>query len=528
MATVDKTQDSETRSEVIKLVECAMRGDMPVWNEIYKKTDRYVYFLIVKFVHSEQDVEDLIQNIYTQAIQAIGQLKSSESFYGWLRSIILSNCNNWIKKREKKKDILIEEDENGESMLNDVPEISDHFIPDMALDNEESRNMILALIDALPYLQRQTVMLYFYEELTVEEIASTMNCPVGTVKSRLNYARQQIKSGVEEHEKKGIKLYGAVGMPVLSIILKQQEKAFPIPSSISSGFDLIAKQLSDIQPSSTSPHVNEKPPTNNVNSHTQEYVKSTINNVENINRLGNAASMMTIAAIPLLAKVTAGVLIAGLIGSGVFFLVNGTDSRESSLPTTTESSITESATQEEHLGEEGDGTRILEVVDTSYFDQMDNSIKVLLVAMADAMKRQDYYTAYTLQKDDRFMALFETLSFTGGFGFRLDDGTMVRVETGEDGENCIYLLSDGGENSDGYLSILNDTGRVYILGKANYSHGISNGGFVGTVIDYFYDDIKIYEQRGDLYGPVFEDREGSVTQIPAPAWISKWPIWIIS
>ena len=86
--------------------------------------------------------------------------------------------------------------------FDDLCEICDDFIPDMALDNSETQRMILEIIDAEPNSQRQVVMIYYSDNITIDQIATLTACPTGTVKSRLNYARKQIKAGVKSMRKK--------------------------------------------------------------------------------------------------------------------------------------------------------------------------------------------------------------------------------------------------------------------------------------------------------------------------------------
>jgi len=223
------SSETTVKNEVVELVRRAMGGDDSVWGEVYEKTHRYVYFMALKFLRSEQDAQDITQEVYIQAIRSVGQLYSADSFFGWLRTIIYSKCKNFVKK---KKPALLEDEATG--WLENMPEIDDTFLPDMTLDSAESRRMILELIDALPYQQRQTVLFYYYDEMTIDQIATLMECPAGTVKSRLNYARQQIKNGVEEHERKGVKLYGIATLPILTLLLRGQAEAMPIPSALGS------------------------------------------------------------------------------------------------------------------------------------------------------------------------------------------------------------------------------------------------------------------------------------------------------
>ena len=107
-------------------------------------------------------------------------------------------------------------------MLDSLENLDYQLVPDKALDNAETRRMILDLVDALPPEQRMTVLFYYYDEMSVRQIAQAMETSEGTVKSRLNYARKAIKNGVEDYERKGIKLYSASPLLLLVCFLRQE------------------------------------------------------------------------------------------------------------------------------------------------------------------------------------------------------------------------------------------------------------------------------------------------------------------
>ena len=213
-------RDAES-NDVILLAQSAMQGDDSVWGEIYEKTHRHVYYMVLKTLGSEQDAQDITQEVYIQAIRSIRQLQNANSFFGWLRSIVFSKCKDYVKK--KRPDLLDDTDESG-SLLSDIPEQNVEFLPERVLDSSETRRMVLGLVDELPYLQRQTVLLFYYDDMTVDQIAALMECASGTVKSRLGYARQHIRKGVEEFERKGVKLYAMGALPILTILLREQAR----------------------------------------------------------------------------------------------------------------------------------------------------------------------------------------------------------------------------------------------------------------------------------------------------------------
>lgn len=107
-------------------------------------------------------------------------------------------------------------------MLDTMENLDETLVPEKALDNEETRRMILELVDGLSPEQRMCVLFYYYDEMSVKDIARAMETSEGTVKSRLNYARKAIRAGVEEYERKGIKLYSVSPIVLLVYFLRQE------------------------------------------------------------------------------------------------------------------------------------------------------------------------------------------------------------------------------------------------------------------------------------------------------------------
>ncbi|MDR2899049.1 MAG: sigma-70 family RNA polymerase sigma factor [Clostridiales bacterium] len=226
---MDLKARQDEKTAVTALIERAMQGDDSVWGEVYDKTRRYVYFIALKSLRNEQDAQDITQDVYIQVIRSIGQLYNADSFYGWLRRIIFSKCTDFMKK---KKPVLAED---ADVDLETAVQVDEAFLPESILDSAETRRMVMELVDALPDAQRQSVLFYYYDDMTVDQIAALMECSAGTVKSRLNYARTKIKSGVEEHERKGTKLYGVSALPILTILLHEQAQAMELPPALGAG-----------------------------------------------------------------------------------------------------------------------------------------------------------------------------------------------------------------------------------------------------------------------------------------------------
>ena len=215
------------------LVEQAKNQNSEAITKLYEEFHNGVYFLCLKIVKNEDDALDLVQDSFLQAFGKLDTLQNPAQFRSWLNQIAANKCRDYLKK--KKPVLFSQQQSGGEEEEENEPEIEDRdesLIPDKALDTEETRRLIMEIIDGLPDLQRMTVMLYYYEEKSIAEIAAIMECSENTVKSRLNYARKQIKEGVLELEKKGTKLYGV--MPMLFPIIHHAAADVTVPSGASS------------------------------------------------------------------------------------------------------------------------------------------------------------------------------------------------------------------------------------------------------------------------------------------------------
>ena len=216
------------KDQLTELIMSARQGNQEALEGIFRLCRDMVYFLALKTVRNHTDALDIVQETFTAVFQNIRKLKNTNAFKGWLCQITVNKCKRFWKRN---KDILLSSDEN--EGFEDITDADEDFIPQDALGKAETRNMIMSLIDSLPDEQRMSVILHYYEELKVEEIAKIMECPINTVKSRLFYARRQIKEGVENYEKRGVKLYGTRALPILTLLLREAAKESTIPESVS-------------------------------------------------------------------------------------------------------------------------------------------------------------------------------------------------------------------------------------------------------------------------------------------------------
>ena len=198
-------------------VRLAQQNDAEAMNRILTDVQDMVYYNCLRMLKDEHAAQDAAQDILITVYRKIGTLSDPASYIGWVKRITANHCKNCLCK--VNKEFLLSETEDGEDPFASFEDTDEQKIPDKALDNEETRRMIVDLVDKLPDEQRMCVMLYYYDELKTREIAETLGISENTVKSRLNYARKAIKEGVKAYEKQGVKLYGASPIPFLGYFL---------------------------------------------------------------------------------------------------------------------------------------------------------------------------------------------------------------------------------------------------------------------------------------------------------------------
>lgn len=218
---------------LIEQVRLAQQGDPEAQTALYEAMYKRVYYLAFRMTRSAEDAEDAVQEAFLSAFRALPNLANPNAFEGWLFQITANKCRNVLSKSGRYTQLP--EDEDGNTILDELPEENEGLIPASALENQAHREIILSIIEALPQQQKECVLLFYYSELTVAQIAQVLDCSEGTVKSRLNYARKKLRDGIlETEERDGIRLHTMV--PLGLLFLKDfQELAAGLSAAALSG-----------------------------------------------------------------------------------------------------------------------------------------------------------------------------------------------------------------------------------------------------------------------------------------------------
>ncbi len=207
-----------------ELVLSTKNGNKKAFDKLYKLTSNDVWFTCVSLLKDEENAKDIMQETYITAFLKLDTLKDEEKFCGWLTAIATNKSKNKLKGKVEYQiddEILIAETETDELML-----------PEEYITKTEKRKVLLQIMeDTLSFNQYQTVLMFYFDEMSISEIAQGLEISEGTVKSRLNSSRAKMKTAIEDYEKKsGDKLHGVVVVPFFTTIFKEEAKSLAVPN----------------------------------------------------------------------------------------------------------------------------------------------------------------------------------------------------------------------------------------------------------------------------------------------------------
>lgn len=207
------------------LVEKIKKGDNKSFEKLYKLTEREVWFTCISFLKNETTAQDIMQETYITAFLKIQSLEKSSQIRSWLNRIAVNKCKNYLKGKGEIQ--LDDEIFENQSIVDERISIPEEYISDKA-----KREIILSIMqEVLSDVQYQTVIMHYFNEMTVDEIAEVFECSRGTVLSRLNYSRAKMKTAIEDYENKsGDKLHGVVVVPFFTTIFKEEAKSLTVPN----------------------------------------------------------------------------------------------------------------------------------------------------------------------------------------------------------------------------------------------------------------------------------------------------------
>ena len=164
----------------IEVLNRIKRGDKEAYKIIVKKYMKRAYFTALGFVGNRDDALDLSQIAFIKAYRGLSKFDHQKSFFPWFYTILRNLCFNFIKKRRRSQTIPIEIVKNSNLVA-------------LRDDQEAIKESVWKAISALPDQEKEIILLKYFQDLPYKEIAEILNCPIGTVMSRLYYARKKLK-----------------------------------------------------------------------------------------------------------------------------------------------------------------------------------------------------------------------------------------------------------------------------------------------------------------------------------------------
>ena len=191
---MDETQDTDQQ-----LVTRVQRGDKGAFDVLVLKYQYKVHAIVSRFINDRDEVNDVVQEAFIKAYRALGNFRGDSQFYTWLYRIAVNSAKNYLMSRSRRppgSDIDVDEAE----LYGATDKLSDVDTPENLVYRDELERAVNEAIKNLPEDLRTAVTLREFEGLSYEEIATIMECPVGTVRSRIFRAREAIDQGIQALE----------------------------------------------------------------------------------------------------------------------------------------------------------------------------------------------------------------------------------------------------------------------------------------------------------------------------------------
>lgn len=210
-----------------QLIEKAKQKDQDAISRLYELTKNNVYAYVRTILNDEDLTQDILQDSYLRAFAHLDQLKNPDNFKAWVRRIAHNNAVDYLRKHKKLKTTSMVSSDSDEVI--DFEDTRIDHSPELLLDQAENERLLKEIIYTIPEDQRLAILMYFYENYSIREIADTCGVSENTIKSRINLGKKKIETKVNELEKKGVKLYGLAPIPLLLTLLKGQEAYAAVP-----------------------------------------------------------------------------------------------------------------------------------------------------------------------------------------------------------------------------------------------------------------------------------------------------------
>lgn len=179
-----------------RLVERVQKGDKRAFDLLVKKYQHKIIALVGRYIQDQHEMQDVAQEAFIKAYRALGNFRAESAFYTWMYRIAINTAKNHLVSRGRRPpgtDVDIDEAE----IYSVTPQMKDSDTPEANLMRDELEERIFTAIRQLPDDLKTAISLREFDGMSYEEIAEVMQCPVGTVRSRIFRAREAIDKAIE-------------------------------------------------------------------------------------------------------------------------------------------------------------------------------------------------------------------------------------------------------------------------------------------------------------------------------------------
>ncbi len=192
-----QTEATAAQADVseLELVQRCQRGDTVAFDELVARYRTRVFGMIYNMVHNEQDAWDLAQDSFVKAWKSIARFRGKSSFYTWLYRIVMNVTIDWLRKKQVKAGGMEFDDAVQLREVDPASKTLPHAapLPHMRMERAEIRTRIDQAIAQLSPDHRAVILMKETEDMQYHEIAEALDCSIGTVMSRLFYARKKLQ-----------------------------------------------------------------------------------------------------------------------------------------------------------------------------------------------------------------------------------------------------------------------------------------------------------------------------------------------
>jgi RNA polymerase sigma-70 factor, ECF subfamily len=179
-----------------QLVERVQRGDKQAFGLLVSKYQRKLARLLSRMIRDPAEVEDVTQEAFIKAYRALPSFRGDSAFYTWLYRIGINTAKNYLMSQGRRAPTSTPTDSEEAESMEDGDALRDIDTPERLMMTRQIGETVNAAMDALPEELRTAIVLREIEGLSYEEIASVMDCPIGTVRSRIFRAREAISERI--------------------------------------------------------------------------------------------------------------------------------------------------------------------------------------------------------------------------------------------------------------------------------------------------------------------------------------------